>query len=500
AFWDTETFVLQQLTYTLPDAARDALRWRHSTLDKAKERARQLGLKGAAFPWRSINGDECSAYWPAGTAAFHVNADIADATVRYLNATQDTEFERECGTELLVETARLWASLGHHDPHGGFRIDGVTGPDEYSAVVDNNIYTNLMAQRNLRAAADACERHPDIAEALGVDHVEVTDWREAARKMRMPYDELLRVHPQFERFTEHAAWDFENTPPEKYPLLLNYPYFDRYRKQVIKQADLVLAMHLRGDAFTLEQKRRNFAYYEALTVRDSSLSATTQSVLAAECGHLELAYDYFAETALTDLHDLHRNVRNGLHMAALAGSWISIVAGFGGMRDHPGELSFQPRLPPIPQRRAFRMCFRGSPFCVEIHREFAVYQLVKGSPLTVTHYGQPVTVTEDPVAMPIPPGEELERPSTRRSRADTAAGPRTRRGGVPARSPDRLGGASRITKRAHRPCRFGGVSVASACPRFRVRRRPRKFSTLPASAHSRRSNGFVSGDRKCVGK
>ncbi|WP_277670332.1 glycoside hydrolase family 65 protein [Saccharomonospora viridis] len=417
AFWDTETFVLQQLTYTLPDAARDALRWRHSTLDKAKERARQLGLKGAAFPWRSINGDECSAYWPAGTAAFHVNADIADATVRYLNATQDTEFERECGTELLVETARLWASLGHHDPHGGFRIDGVTGPDEYSAVVDNNIYTNLMAQRNLRAAADACERHPDIAEALGVDHVEVTDWREAARKMRMPYDELLRVHPQFERFTEHAAWDFENTPPEKYPLLLNYPYFDIYRKQVIKQADLVLAMHLRGDAFTLEQKRRNFAYYEALTVRDSSLSATTQSVLAAECGHLELAYDYFAETALTDLHDLHRNVRNGLHMAALAGSWISIVAGFGGMRDHSGELSFQPRLPPIPQRIAFRMCFRGSQFCVEIHREFAVYQLVKGSPLTVTHYGQPVTVTEDPVAMPIPPGEELERPSQPAGRA-----------------------------------------------------------------------------------
>src|SRR5690606_35572980 len=154
-----------------------------------------------------------------------------------------------------------------------------------------------------------------------------------------------------------------------------------------------------------------------LTVRDSSLSATTQSVLAAECGHLELAYDYFAETALTDLHDLHRNVRNGLHMAALAGSWISIVAGFGGMRDHSGELSFQPRLPPVPQRIAFRMCFRGSQFCVEIHREFAVYQLVKGSPLTVTHYGQPVTVTEDPVAMPIPPGEELERPSQPAGRA-----------------------------------------------------------------------------------
>ncbi|EIE99956.1 glycoside hydrolase family 65 protein [Saccharomonospora glauca] len=411
AFWDTETFVLQLLTYTLPDAARDALRWRHSTLDKAKERAAQLGLRGAAFPWRSINGAECSAYWPAGTAAFHVNADIADAVLRYLNATHDTEFERECGTELLTETARLWISLGHHDPHGGFRIDGVTGPDEYSAVVDNNVYTNLMAQRNLRGAADSCERQPDIAEALGVDHIEVAGWREAARKMRIPYDELLGVHPQSERFTEHAKWDFANTPPDRYPLLLNYPYFDLYRKQVVKQADLVLAMHLRGDAFSLEQKRRNFAYYEALTVRDSSLSAATQAVIAAECGHLELAYDYFAEAVLTDLHDLHHNVRNGLHMAALAGSWLAIVAGFGGMRDYDGELSFKPRLPPIPRRISFRMCFRGNQFSVEIQRDFARYWLTDGTPFTITHYDIPVTVSTEPVTMPIPPAEPQERPS-----------------------------------------------------------------------------------------
>ncbi|WP_019810111.1 glycoside hydrolase family 65 protein [Saccharomonospora halophila] len=419
AFWDTETFVLQVLTYTLPDAARDALRWRHSTLDKARDRAAQLGLRGAAFPWRSINGAECSAYWPAGTAAFHVNADIADAVVRYLQATHDTEFERQCGTELLTETARLWISLGHHDPHGGFRIDGVTGPDEYSAVVDNNVYTNLMAQRNLRAAADSCERQPDIAEELGVDHVEVAGWREAARKMRIPYDDLLKVHPQSERFTEHARWDFTGTPAHRYPLLLNFPYFDLYRKQVVKQADLVLAMHLRGDAFSLEQKRRNFAYYEQLTVRDSSLSAATQAVLAAECGHPDLAYDYFAESALTDLRDLHHNVRNGLHMAAMSGSWLAMVAGFGGMRDHGGELSFAPRLPSVPHRIAFRMCFRGSQFCVEIRRESATYRLIHGKPFTLTHYGEPVTVTEEPTSLPLPPGEPTERPSQPAGRAPT---------------------------------------------------------------------------------
>lgn len=410
AFWDSETFVLPVLTYTLPGAARDALRWRHSTLDKARARAQQLNLNGAAFPWRSINGAECSAYWPAGTAAFHVNADIADATARCLAATHDVEFERSCGTELLVETARLWSSLGHHDPHGGFRIDGVTGPDEYSALADNNIYTNLMAQRNLREAADSCERQPDVAEQLGADADEIASWRDAAAKMIIPYDELLAVHPQSERFTEHALWDFADTPVDRYPLLLHFPYFDLYRRQVVKQADLVLAMHMRGDAFTLDQKRRNFAYYESVTVRDSSLSALTQAVMAAECGHLDLAYDYFVETSLTDLHDLHGNVRNGLHMAALAGSWLAVVAGFGGMRDLGGQLSFRPQLPAALDRIAFRMSYLGTRFVVEIHADQATYRLLSGDPLEVLHCGDPITVSEDATTLPLAQPEDLERP------------------------------------------------------------------------------------------
>ncbi len=345
AFWDTETFVLPVLTYTQPESTRDALRWRHATIDKAKARAVQLGQEGAAFPWRSINGAECSAYWPAGTAAFHVSADVADAVARYLAATHDEDFERACGAELLVETARLWGSLGHHDEHGGFRIDGVTGPDEYSSIADNNVYTNLMAQKNFREAAAVCERQPDVAERLGVDDAETAGWLAAAEAMLMPYDDLLGVHPQASGFTRHGRWNFEATPDENYPLFLNYPYFDLYRKQVVKQADLVLAMHLRGDAFSPDAKARNFTYYEALTVRDSSLSACPQAVLAAEVGHLDLAYDYFAEAALADVQDLHHNVRNGLHIASLAGAWIVAVAGFGGMRDHDGRLDVRTPTP-----------------------------------------------------------------------------------------------------------------------------------------------------------
>jgi alpha,alpha-trehalose phosphorylase len=404
SFWDSETFVLPVLTYTIPEAARDALRWRHSTVDTARERAGALGLRGAAFPWRSINGAECSAYWPAGTAAFHVNADIADAALRYLDATADKEFEAHHGTELLVETARLWMSLGHHDVHGGFRIDGVTGPDEYTAIVDNNVYTNLMAQRNLRGAARACERHPEVAEQLKVDGDEPTAWRTAADKMVIPYDEVLDVHPQSERFTEHAEWDFTASPPESYPLLLNYPYFDLYRHQVVKQADLVLAMHLRGDAFTADEKARNFAYYERLTVRDSSLSACTQAVLAAEVGHLDLAFDYFAEAALTDLQDVHNNVRNGLHIASLAGAWIATVAGFGGMRDYGSKLTFAPRLPAALSRVTFRLSYLGSQFAVSIEPETATYRLIRGADVQTAHHGEPITITEaEPVTLAIPP-------------------------------------------------------------------------------------------------
>jgi alpha,alpha-trehalose phosphorylase len=413
-FWDAECFVLPVLTYTAPHAARDALRWRHSTLDLARERAGQLGLEGAAFPWRTIRGQECSGYWPAGTAAVHINAGIAGAVVRYQAAAgeEDAEFECEAGLELLVETARLWRSLGHHDTQGRFRIDGVTGPDEYSAIADNNVYTNLMAQQNLRAAADAVARHPRHAAALGADLEEAAAWRDAARDMVIPWDADLGVHPQADDFTRHERWDFANTRPEQYPLLMHFPYFEIYRKQVLKQADLVLALHLRGDAFTVEEKARNFAYYEGLTVRDSSLSACTQAVIAAEVGHLELAYDYFGETALVDLHDLAGTTSDGMHIASMAGAWIAAVAGFGGMRDHNGSLTFAPRLPARLVRLAFRLLFRGRRLKVEVTKDATTYTLFEGEPLEIAHHGEPITVAEgEPVTRANPPAPPRPTPS-----------------------------------------------------------------------------------------
>jgi alpha,alpha-trehalose phosphorylase len=402
-FWDMETYVLQVLSYANPRATKQALLWRHSTLDLARARAQELRLKGAAFPWRTIRGEECSGYWPAGTAGFHINADIADAVRRYIGASEDTEFERGPGFDLLVETARLWRSLGHHDTKGSFRIDGVTGPDEYTALVDNNVYTNLMAARNLRTAADVAERYPDRAEEFGIDAGEIASWRKAADAIVIPFDDELGVTAQSEGFTRYRRWDFEGTSEDEYPLLLHYPFYLLYSSQVIKQADLVFALYLCADCFSPEQKRRDFDYYEAITVRDSSLSAAIQAIVAAEVGHTGLAYKYFCETAFIDLWNLAGNTGDGLHLASFAGTLMVAVAGFGGMRDCGEILAFTPHLPKELTKLTFRLIYKERRLRVEINHSEVRYVLVSGEPIDLLHNGERITLRPDsPLTCPCP--------------------------------------------------------------------------------------------------
>jgi alpha,alpha-trehalose phosphorylase len=411
AFWDTEAFVLPVLNHVLPGAAREALRWRHATLPLARQRAAELGMRGAALPWRTIHGEECSGYWPAGTAAFHVNADVAGAVDRYVAATGDQAFLGEVGLELLAETARLWMHLGHRGADGQVHIHGVTGPDEYSAIVDDNVYTNLMAARNLSAAAAAADRHPDVAERLEITAEEVAAWREAAEAIHVPFDEGIGVHPQDARFFSHERWDFEATPPDRYPLLLHYPYFELYRKQVVKQADLVMALFVCGDRFSAEEKRRAFDHYEGLTVRDSSLSACVQAIVAAEVGHLELAYDYLTEAAFMDIRNLEHNAQDGIHMASLAGAVLATVAGVGGLRARDERLALRPRLPEQLSRLAFTVSWRGTSVRVEIGTQEASYAIVAGNSLEIEHWDEKLALAPgDPVARPIPPARAVEAP------------------------------------------------------------------------------------------
>ena len=327
--------------------------------------------------------------------------------MRYMNVTGDIDFEERFGVDLLVATAQLWCSLGSFDRDGGFRIDGVTGPDEYSAVADNNVYTNMMARRNLRGAADTVERYRD--RCPDVTSEEIDRWRRAADAMIIPYDETLGVHPQSEGFTDHASWDFEASA-DRYPLMLHFPYVDLYRKQVVKQADLTLALFTCGNEFTAEEKLRNFEYYEPLTVRDSSLSSCTQAIVAAETGHLQLAYDYLGEAAFMDLDNLHYNTEDGLHLASLGGSWLAVVCGFGGMRDHDGELRFRPRIPEQLVRLTFNLRWRGSHLRVEVTPTEATYTCADHA-MRLAHYDEDLDLVVDtPVTRGIPDAEERPSP------------------------------------------------------------------------------------------
>jgi alpha,alpha-trehalose phosphorylase len=410
-FWDTEIYLLPFLIYTSPRIARNLLSFRYKMMRQARAPARELGQRGAMFPWRTISGEEASAYYAAGTAQYHINADIMYALRKYVQATGDEQFLRDCGAEMLVETARLWLDLGFYsDAKGGkFCINAVTGPDEYNTVVNNNAYTNLMARENLRYAAQTIESlratEPDAYDALAhktaLDPSEVEAWLRAAENMYVPYDEKLKIVPQDDNFLDREPWDFRNTPQDHYPLLLFYHPLNIYRKQVIKQADVVLAMFLLGDAFPEEAKKRNFDFYDPLTTGDSSLSSCVEAIIAAQTGDMEKAIRYGMAALLMDLADVGGNVKDGCHIASMGGTRMMLTYGFGGMKDDDGRLSFWPRR--APQDNAilrFPLTYRGQMLEVEIGVETVEYSLREGECLVIRHETEDVQLTrEHPVAV-----------------------------------------------------------------------------------------------------
>ena len=403
-FWDTEAYVLPFLIHTYPDLARNLLDFRYRMLDKARRRAREVNENGALFPWRTIDGEEASAYYAAGTAQYHINGDIMYALRNYVEVSGDEDFLFEKGAEMLAETARMWYGLGFFSERRGgkFCIHGVTGPDEYTTVVDNNLYTNLIARNNLDYAVAVWKRlkalredlFEVLAEKIQLAAGEIEDWRRAADRIYLPYDEQLKIHPQDDTFLYKKVWDFDRTPADRYPLLLNYHPLVIYRQQVIKQADVALAMVRLGDQFSLEQKRRNFDYYDPLTTGDSSLSVCIQSILALEVGYCDKALKYARYAVLMDLGNVEGNVKEGCHIASLAGSWMLCVHGFAGLREYGGRVSFNPCLPKGLKSLHFPLTVRKCVLEVEINAEAAVYRLREGKQLTFQHLDQEVTLGE----------------------------------------------------------------------------------------------------------
>ena len=405
-FWDTEIYLLPFLIYTSPRIARNLLAFRYKMLPQARARAKELGHRGAMFPWRTISGEEASAYYAAGTAQYHINADIMYALRKYVQATGDELFLRDYGAEMLVETARLWVDLGFYsDAKGGkFCINGVTGPDEYNAVVNNNAYTNLMARENLRYATQVVEflkkTKPDAYDALvdktGLEGSEVDAWLRAAENMYVPYDEKLNIILQDDNFLDREPWDFRHTPRDRYPLLLFYHPLNIYRKQVIKQADVVLAMFLLGDAFPPEMKKHNFDFYDPLTTGDSSLSSCVEAIIAAQTGDIDKAIRYGMAALLMDLADVGGNVKDGCHIASMGGTWMMLTYGFGGMRDDDGTLSFWPRR--APEENAilrFPLTYHGQMLEIEIGLDRVEYALREGERLVIRHEKEEVELTRE---------------------------------------------------------------------------------------------------------
>ena len=401
-FWDTEIYILPFFLFTNPDLARNLLDYRYSILESARKRAHEMGHKnGVLYPWRTIGGDECSPFFPAGTAQYHINTDVAYSIIQYLETTEDTDFLMEKGMEMLIEISRLMFEIGHFRRDGKFCIDAVTGPDEYTCIVNNNYYTNAMTKHLFLKTVQFFNQLEEnysadlkqLTDKLQLKENEIADFKKAGEATYLPFDEGLQIHPQDDSFLNKAIWDFENTPEEKYPLLLNYHPLTLYRYQVCKQADTILA-HFLLDSEEKDAKvlKNDFNYYEKITTHDSSLSTCIFSIMSNRVQQYDKAYQYFMNTARLDIDNLHHNSSDGIHTACMGGSWMSIVFGFAGMRMSNGTLSFRPHLPEKWDSLQFNISFKGRKLRCLMSKEETKFELLEGKPIQIKLHAEEMVI------------------------------------------------------------------------------------------------------------
>ena len=401
-FWDTEMYVLPVFVYTKPDLAKKLLDYRYFTLDKARERARVLGHdKGALYPWRTINGEEASTYFPLGTAQYHINADIAYAFKLYVDVNDDFHYLKDKAAEVLCETARVWADVGSFSEYVGnkYCICAVTGPDEYNAIVDNNFYTNLMARENLRDAIWALNKikekdklaYDNLIKKIDLKDKEIEYWKKIIENMYFPYDEKIGVYPLDDGFMKRKPWDDSKIPKEKRHLLYeNYHPLFIFRQRMSKQADAILAMYLHSNLFSIEELRKNYDFYQEVTLHHSSLSTCIFGILASQIGYDEEAYKYFSQSARMDLDDYHNNFYAGIHAANMAGTWQGIVNGFAGLRTNKGVLELNPTIPKEWNAYSFKIFYKKNLLEIKISKDEIEIRLLEGENLELYVYGEKV--------------------------------------------------------------------------------------------------------------
>ncbi len=404
-FWDTETYIIPFFLYSHPEIAKQLLNYRHEILDSARDNAERMKLEGALYPWRTINGEEASGNFLGSTVQYHINADIAFAIKNYVQATGDKDFLYNKGAEILFETARMWLSLGHYEElkEDQFCINEACGPDEYKPAVNNNCYTNYMAKFNLEYAVEVYQELKEvnrdklikIKKAIDLLPDEIRDWQEAAEKMFLPYNEELGINPQDDSFLYKEEIDIESIPIDELPLVKNWHPLTIWKYQILKQADVILLMLFMGDKFSLEQKKRNYDYYEPKTTHDSSLSPSIYSIIASEIGYHDDAYDYFKQTARLDLDDYNENAYQGLHTACMGSNWMVLVQGFAGMRTYEGELTFKPYLPKKWDGYEFKIKYRGALLKVHVQEDEIEYDLLEGESIQFKHRDKEIQLDKE---------------------------------------------------------------------------------------------------------
>lgn len=409
AFWDSETYCLPYYLFTQPQAAKALIDYRYRTLPQALERARALDCEGACFPIATIDGTESCTLWQHASLQFQPTTAVAFAIDHYVRVTRDLDFLYGEGAELLLHICRFLASRGQWSPRRNqFGYYGVMGPDEFQVMVNNNCYTNLMAQRTFRYAlgvfADMARERPErrraLFDALGCAPGELEKWREMADKMIIPYDPRTKLFEQHEGFFDLPHVDVDAIPVTDFPLYHHWSYDRIYRNDMIKQPDVLMFMFLYNQSFSLEEKRVNYEYYEPRCIHESSLSPSLHSILAIELGRKEEAFEFFKFATRIDLDDYNRNTNEGIHMTSIAAAWMNVVYGYGGMRSDGELLAFDPTIPGHWRSYSFQIAYRGSIIKVSVDQRGSRLELVRGEPVAIRVRGERRELGRDGLVLP----------------------------------------------------------------------------------------------------
>lgn len=377
-FWDTETYCLPFYMFNNPKAAKNLIMYRYNTMAQAKERAIEQDTKGTCYPMVTIDGTESCGVWQHGNLEIHVTAAVAYAVWHYVKNIKDKEFLYDYGAELLVQVSRYFASRGGWSPKTGeFGLYGVMGPDEFHMMVHNNAYTNYMVKKMFLYTLEVLEEMKKVCpdKLPKVEAGEEAEWKEKAEKMRIPYDEERQLFEQHDGYFDLPEVDIASISPDRVPIYKYWAYDSIFRGNMIKQPDVVLMLFFFSKDFTMEQKKINYDYYEKRCFHESSLSPSIHSIVAAEIGKDDQAYEYAAYASRLDLDDYNRNAHQGLHVTSMAAAWMNIVYGFGGMRTDDEILSFRPTLPQKWQGFSFRILYRDKILSVAVKDGKATFAL-----------------------------------------------------------------------------------------------------------------------------